>query len=71
MKDEQVRNELWLNCFTNQLDGYSFGDPNRGKSFSPVVPCFYNVDGSVNREKTLDLPVFTFTDEQKIKLLEK
>lgn len=71
MTDEQVMNELWLNCFENQIDGYPFGHPSRNKNFKPITVIYRNIDGTLNRQQIIDGPTYTFTDEQKKLLLDK
>jgi len=71
MTDEQFRNELQINAFENQLDGYSFGHPRRSLNFKPILVTFNNSDGTIDREKTLGSTAYTFTDEQKTVLLER
>jgi hypothetical protein len=70
MTDKQVLNELWINCFENQIDGYPFGHPSRNKNFNPIVVIFKNPDGTLNREQIISGPAYTFTDEQKKLLLD-
>lgn len=70
MSDEQFQFECWLNCYINQIDGYAFGAPQR-KNFKPIVPRIMNGDGTLNRQRTIDGPAYTFTNEQKQVLLVK
>lgn len=71
MTDEQFKNELEINAFENQIDGYVFGDASRSLRFKPIVLFVKNGDGTLNRERTLDGPAYTFTDEQKMLLLDR
>lgn len=71
MTDEQFRNEIQINAFDNQIDGYPFGHPRRSLNFKPILVTFNNSDGSIDREKTLGSTAYTFTDEQKVVLLER
>lgn len=68
MSEEQFYFECWLNCYTNQIDGYAFGDIAR-QSFKPIVPIFKNADGTYNRQRMIEGPAYTFSDEQKKLLL--
>jgi len=71
MTDESVRNELWIRAYMDQVDGYAFGHPGR-IGFRPTVPIFEHADGSLNREKTLELPCYhKFTSDQRVALLGK
>lgn len=71
ISDICFQNELWINAFKNQVDGYAFGDPGR-IDFRPITPIVGTPDGSdINRAETINGPSYTFTDEQKAALLEK
>lgn len=62
-------NELFINAFYNQLQGYPVGSPMR-LGFQPVVPTIQVDSGLVDRERTLELPAYTFTAEERAALLE-
>lgn len=68
VSEEQFAKELWINCYCNQITGYPVGHPQR-MHFEPIIPVFRNSDGTYNRERTIDGPAYTFTDEQKQILL--
>lgn len=65
-------NELWINAYRNQIDGYPVGHPSR-VNFQPetAVSRDKTQSGGINREETLELTMYTFTPEQKALLLEK
>jgi hypothetical protein len=65
MTDEAFLNELWINSYTNQIDGYPLGHPRR-TNFKPIIVTFGH---PVDRERTLGAPSYTFTEDQK-KLLQ-
>jgi hypothetical protein len=68
VSDELFFNELWINCYRNQMDGYAVGSPQR-VDFKPIVVTIPDGKGSYNRPRTLDGPAYTFTEEQKAILL--
>ncbi len=70
MTDAQFRNELWILCYIDQIDGYPIGDPGR-TDFRPIVPLVER--DFLNREKTLKLSSYAgkFTPEDLKILLKK
>jgi hypothetical protein len=68
MTDECFFNELWIVCYKQQIDGYEFGAKQR-IGFKPIVAFKKNVDGTYNREGTLE--GYSFTEEQRAALLER
>lgn len=72
MKDGAFRNELWINAYKNQIDGYPMGHPRR-TNFRPIVSTVPKGDGTgtCNRQRTLDGTAYTFTDEERELLLDE
>ena len=70
MTDEIFMNELSIRAYMDQLAGYPFGHPGR-INLKPILAVHYRAEGKIDREKTLDSPVYgKFTPEQRAKLLE-
>lgn len=67
MTEPQFKNELWIRCYMDQIDGYPLGHTKR-TGFKPIVPFIPN-----DREKTLAMSVYAgkFTPEQRVLLLDE
>ena len=68
VSDKLFLNELHINCYCNQISGYPVGHPRR-VNFKPIVVTIPDGNGGYNRERTIDGPAYTFTDEQRATLL--
>jgi hypothetical protein len=68
MTDQEFLNELWINAYTNQIDGYPLGHPRR-TNFKPILVTFGGA--APNRELCVNATAYTFTDEQKKILLDR
>lgn len=69
MTDAQFRTELRIRAYIDQIDGYPLGHPKRA-TFNPLFPVCEGVHGKIERQKTLNMPVFAgFTADQRELLL--
>ncbi len=69
MTNHQFEVELRIRAYIDQISGYILGWPQR-ETFTPIVPTINKADGSIDRQKTLDLPCYcSFTDDDKRLLL--